>query len=153
MQSDELKQSLVDDVQPIVAAMGFTLVELKVGRSRRRSYLSVIVYRPEGVSVADCAAISRNLLPRLELRPELSELRLEVSSPGLDRELKSPEEFRIFKGRGMRVLLPGESEWIGGICEDATGEMVKLRTKGAVRQIRLADLKKARLDETEEVEA
>ncbi|MBN1835347.1 MAG: hypothetical protein JW820_05815, partial [Spirochaetales bacterium] len=90
--SEEFRSRILAEVTPIVSGMGFRLVELRHGQSHRQNHVSVTVYRPEGVSVGDCAAISRVLHPRLELMEELENLRLEVTSPGLDRVIKSPEE-------------------------------------------------------------
>jgi ribosome maturation factor RimP len=138
-------------VTPIVEGMGFALVELRHNRSRRQNHVSVVVYRPQGVGVEDCAAMSRTLYPRLELIEGLEDLRLEVSSPGLDRVIKSFEEFGIFKGRGVRVLRVGCDDFLPGIIVEVTGETLVLRARGETIEIRRADIRKARLDSAEEV--
>jgi ribosome maturation factor RimP len=147
------EQALLDQVKPILDGMGFRLVELRLGRSKRQSYLSVVVYRPEGVGIDECAAISRNLLPRLELLDWLPGLRLEVSSPGLDRVLKSNEEFGIFKGRGLKVWKDGAEDWIDGINEGLSGGMLRLNRSGVVLEIPLAQIRKAKLDASPEAGA
>ena len=65
--SGYIQQSIVKEVEPIITGMGFTLVELKFGRSTNQNHVSICVYRSEGVGIDDCAVISKNLLPRLEL--------------------------------------------------------------------------------------
>jgi len=147
------EQALLDQVKPILDGMGFSLVELRLGRSKRQSYLSVVVYRPEGVGIDECAAISRNLLPRLELLDWLPDLRLEVSSPGLDRVLKSNEEFGIFRGRGLKVWKEGAEDWIDGINEGLSGAVLRLNRNGAVLEIPLAQIRKAKLDASPEAGA
>ena len=117
------EQELLELVTPIVEAMGFRLVELGLHRSRGGSRVHVVIYRPEGVGVDDCAALSRNLKPRLELAAGLGEVGLEVSSPGLDRVLKDPVEYEIFKGRGLRLWLRDAEDWLDGVNEGvADGE-------------------------------
>ena len=81
-----LDDQLISEVEPLVSGMGFSLVELRLGRSHKQNHVALVVYRPEGVSIDDLAAISKNLYPRLELIEELDNLRLQVSSPGLDRD-------------------------------------------------------------------
>jgi len=123
---DEIVQAAVREaVAPIVAGMGLALVELRYNRSHRQNHVSVVVYRPEGVGVEDCAALSRTLYPRLELVEGLEDLRLEVSSPGLDRAIKQFEEFSIFRGRGVRVLRVQDADYLGGIVQEVRGDTLR----------------------------
>lgn len=149
---DEIVQAEVREaVAPIVAGMGLALVELRHNRSHRQNHVSVVVYRPQGVGVEDCAALSRTLYPRLELIEGLEDLRLEVSSPGLDRVIKDFEEFSIFMGRGVRVLRTGAADFLGGVIRDVRGDTLVLGTRGGTIEIGRADIRKARLDSAEEV--
>jgi ribosome maturation factor RimP len=143
-----LNDLLQKEVEPIVSGMGFSLVELRHNRSKNQNHLSITVYRPEGVSIEDCAAISKNLSPRLELIEGLENLRFEVSSPGLGRVLKAAQEYEIFKGRGVRIMLHGETQWRYGLIEGLKGESVVLSTYGAIEEIRLPDIRKAKLDDS-----
>jgi ribosome maturation factor RimP len=148
---DLLEEKITMQVRPIVDGMGFSLVELRHARSKHQSYISIIVYRPEGVGIEDCAAISRNLYPLLELEEELGDFRLEVSSPGLGRVIKSRQEYEIFRGRGLRILRVGTEEWSGGVIEGLRGDSLVLKERGAVTEIPLAEIRKARLDDGQEV--
>ena len=149
---DELRERISAEVKPIVTGMGFRLVELRLGRSHKLSHVSVTVYRPEGVSIDDCATLSRMLHPRLELIGELDDLRLEVTSPGLDRVISNPEEYEIFAGRGARVLTVSEGRWVGGTIAGVHQGVLRLRRKDSSVDIPLEDIQKARLDDLEEVE-
>jgi ribosome maturation factor RimP len=151
--ADSQEQALLDQVKPILEGMGFSLVELRLGRSKRQSYLSVVVYRPEGVGIDECAAISRNLLPRLELLDWLPDLRLEVSSPGLDRVLRSSEEFGIFKGRGLKVWTEGADDWLDGKNEGLVDGVLRLSRSGGIVEIPLAQIRKVKLDASQEAGA
>jgi hypothetical protein len=71
--AEELRRLIESEVEPIVNGLGFRLVELRHGQSRKQNHVSITVYRPEGVSVDDCATISRMLYPRLELRSSRSD--------------------------------------------------------------------------------
>jgi len=96
--------------------------------------------------VNECAAISKNLYPRLELFEELENLRFQVSSPGLDRVLKSEREYAIFAGRGVRVMLHGQKEWIRGKIEGVQEGVLSLDEDGKMKKIKIADIRKAKLD-------
>ena len=141
-----LDKQLRNEVEPIVSGMGFSLVELRHNRSRQQNHITLVVYRPEGVGVNECAAISKNLHPRLELIEGLENLRFQVSSPGLDRVLKSEREYTIFTGRGVRVMLHGQKEWIRGKIEGVQEGVLSLDEDGKMKKIKIADIRKAKLD-------
>ncbi len=96
-----------------VEDLGFEVVELEWAGSRARPILRLRVDRPDsepgkGVTVDDCARISRQLEPWLDELPELSErYTLEVSSPGIERPLLRRRDFLRF--RGFRAAFRFES--------------------------------------------
>ncbi len=142
----ELDDQLSCEVEPIVSGMGFTLVELRHSRSKNQNHIILVIYRPEGVGVNECAAISKNLYPRLELIDGLDNLQLQVSSPGLDRVLMSREEYSIFRGRNVKIMLHGETEWIRGRIESAEGGELFLQTGGETQRVKMDEIRKAKLD-------
>ncbi|OHD71999.1 MAG: hypothetical protein A2V99_05840 [Spirochaetes bacterium RBG_16_67_19] len=140
------EQELREMVAPVVEGLGFRLVELGLHRSHSGSKVHVVIYRGEGVGVDDCAALSRNLKPRLELEAGLGEVGLEVSSPGLERVLKDPLEYEIFRGRGMRLWLRDAADWLDGINEGIADGAVDFASGGRRLSIRLEEIVKAKLD-------
>ena len=142
----ELHDQLRCEVEPIVSGMGFSLVELRHSRSKNQNHVILVIYRPEGVGVNECAAISKNLYPRLELIDGLENLQLQVSSPGLDRVFKSREEYSIFRGRTVKIMLHGETEWIRGKIESVEGGELSLQTGGETRRVKMDEIRKAKLD-------
>ena len=82
-----------------VEDLGFELVDARWGGSGRRPVLRIRIDRedssPEnGVTVGDCAKVSRALEARLDEHEALSERYvLEVSSPGVERPLKKARDF------------------------------------------------------------
>jgi len=55
------------EVTPIIEGLGFSVVELNIGRSTHQINVAIVIYNPEGVGIEDCASVSRTLRPRLEL--------------------------------------------------------------------------------------
>lgn len=152
MYSEHFDQSVRDVVTPILEGMGFALVELTIGRRRGSTRVCVVLYRKEGVGVDDCARVSEVLAPRLETVEGIQEVSLEVSSPGIERALRSPREYAVFTGRGVRVLVGDETEWRGGVIDRVEGETLWLRTGRERKGIALSSIRKARLDFSVEVE-
>ena len=84
---------------------GVSLVEMDMFRAGKRRTVRLYIDKPEGVSIDDCSKVSRHLSDALDLDPEVIEgaYTLEVSSPGLDRPLKSVADLLRNKGRTLRV--------------------------------------------------
>ena len=86
-------------------SVGVELVELDQFQAGKRKVLRLYVDKPEGVTIGDCTEVSRNLSAALDLDEEViaGAYTLEVSSPGLDRPLKSTADFQRNAGRFLRI--------------------------------------------------
>lgn len=125
------------EVEVRVEALGFELVDIRWGGSARRPSLRVRIDRPgstpgHGVTVDDCAQVSRALEPWLDEREDLPERYvLEVSSPGVDRPLLRDRDYQRF--RGERVAVKGH-DILAGKARRLEGELLGLdEGSGAVR--------------------
>jgi ribosome maturation factor RimP len=152
MRDAVLEAAVKDEIGSIIDGMGFTMVELEVKLSHKNTHVSLVVYRDDGVGIDDLADLNRVLKPKLERLKELGDFTLTVSSPGIDRRIKHRREYSIFKGKGIRVLLEDETDWLGGIIEDSDESYLNLKTLTGVRKIDLEDIRKAKLDYEEEVQ-
>jgi ribosome maturation factor RimP len=93
-------EELAPEIESIAAAAGCELVhaELKGG------VLRVFIDKPEGVTLADCEQVSRQVSALLDVLDfGTARYVLEVSSPGLDRQLYKPADYDRFAGRLARV--------------------------------------------------
>jgi ribosome maturation factor RimP len=104
------------------------------------------------VKVGDCERASRAIEARLDAAPDLVPARyvLEVSSPGMERPLRTAAEWARFVGRRASVnslALHGRQEVeIVEVTGEAGQERLRLRdAKGVEREIALADVTDARL--------
>jgi len=95
----------------VAAGSGLELVDVEVKRHHKGSVVCVYVDRPGGVGLADLQATSREISTILDAEdPIEGRYTLEVSSPGLDRPLRSEADFRRAAGRLVRVALVGTEE-------------------------------------------
>ena len=150
--SGRLDAEIREAIEPVLAGMGFALVELSVGRLKGSTRVSVILYRKEGVGIDECAEASRLLFPRLETLEGLADVSLEVSSPGTERQIRSPAEYAIFQGRGVRILAGESTEWTGGIIDAVEGDTLWLRRGRERKGFAIPAIRKARLDYSVEIE-
>jgi ribosome maturation factor RimP len=105
---------------------------------------------PKGISINDCSAVHRAILPRLELALPGEDLYVEVSSPGIDRLIKDKAEFRHYIGRGIRCYSRDNSDWVQGILAAAEDEKITLQGKDGSIDLFFADIAKAKLDHSVE---
>jgi ribosome maturation factor RimP len=147
---------LLDLIETTVAGLGYELVEFET--SPRARLLRVFIDRPEGsqatrsgISVEDCATVS-NQLSRVFMVENLDYDRLEVSSPGLDRPLVKPADYRRFAGQEvqlkLRVPLGNQRNFSGvleGLREEGGVEMVCLRTNDTEHRFALENIDRTRL--------
>lgn len=149
----DMAEALEAVVAQVLDAMGFDLVELRVGGSRSRPTVDVRIDRRDGspVAVDDCASASRALEQRLDRDASLGERYvLQVSSPGVERPLRSPADWRRFVGRSASVaspLLRGRAEVeIVGVEGEPGHEVVIVREgNGTEQRMPLAGVTDARL--------
>lgn len=104
----ELPSELRAEVVAIAAESGCTLLEAQV----HGGTLRVVLDRIDGpVTLTDCTSVSRQVSALLDVADYgSSRYVLEVSSPGLDRPLHSPDDFKRFTGNLIRVRFAHESD-------------------------------------------
>jgi ribosome maturation factor RimP len=145
-ESDKLFAKL----EPLLSEVGLSLVDLSVSRRRGAVEVRMTVYNPRGTGTSECAKASRIALPVVQADLACPDPSIEVASPGIDRVLRSAREWAIFKGKGVRVLLSGEAEWISARIAGIEGGSASLACPEGIRVIELAAVSKARLDSSQE---
>jgi ribosome maturation factor RimP len=106
------KEEILERVQKIAAPLasqeGLELVDVELGGGGGRQILRLFIDKPGGVSLDDCTSVSRAVSAALDVEDPLQGgYDLEVSSPGLDRPLRTPEHFQKFLGSRVRVKTYG----------------------------------------------
>jgi ribosome maturation factor RimP len=108
----------------VTSARGFELVDVEMSRGRGSDLVRLFVDKPGGIGLDDLQSVSEEVSAILDaLDPLPGSYTLEVSSPGLDRRLRSEAEYKRFAGRLARVSsyepVDGQRHWTGRIvsCE------------------------------------
>ncbi len=103
MGTDRIIRAVENFARPVLDEMGLELVEVEFKREAGW-ILRLFVDQEEGVNLADCATVSRQVSSYLEVEDIIPHAyTLEVSSPGLERPLKRLEDFIRFSGRKARI--------------------------------------------------
>ncbi|WP_136249087.1 ribosome maturation factor RimP [Halomonas borealis] len=93
-------------IEPVVSAMGFELWGIDYLSQGKHSRLVVYIDHADGVSVDDCADVSRQVSAVFDVEDPINgEYRLEVSSPGMDRPLFTLEQFARYAGHKVALKL------------------------------------------------
>jgi ribosome maturation factor RimP len=101
-----LRERLVALLEPLLAQLGYELVELEYAPGRGNAVLRIFIDRPEGIGLDDCERVSRECSALLDVEdPIPTAYSLEVSSPGLDRVLRTRAHFDRFVGSRVLVEL------------------------------------------------
>ncbi len=145
-----------DLLAPVLVAHGVSLVDLEWLTERTGWTLRITIEREGatdaggGVTLEDCAEVSRDSSAALDVADVITHAyHLEVSSPGLDRRLKSPAEFKRFVGRTVKVKLarpaPDGQRVLRGPLEEASDDRVAVNVDGKRIEAPIADVTEARL--------
>jgi len=91
--------------EPIITEQGLELVDIKIVHENRRWILRITIDKEGGVTLDDCTNVSKELGYILEIRDVVTHsFHLEVSSPGLERPLKTLKDFEKFLGRTVNII-------------------------------------------------
>jgi ribosome maturation factor RimP len=154
-----LRERLIALIEPILARLGYELVELEYAAGRSQAVVRIFIDKPaategmgqgrQGISVDDCERVSREVAALLDVDdPIPTAYTLEVSSPGFDRVLRTPAHFERFVGSRVFVELKapraGRRRYTGMLqAANATG--IELEVDKQKVEIPFDEIGKARL--------
>ena len=144
-----LRDQLIELLQPVVVNLGYELWELEYAARSGGGLLRLYIDSESGITLEDCERVSRAVSETLDTTdPIQGQYTLEVSSPGLDRVLRTAEHFSRFVGERARVetTMPvdGRKRFVGRLMEVADGH-VTLEVDGSALKLQIAGIHKARV--------
>ena len=115
-------KELAKIIEPAVAALDLQLWGCEVLRQGKHSELRVYVEGDNGVTLDQCADVSRQVAAILDVEDPISgAYQLQVSSPGLDRTLFEPAQYTAYVGQQIkvrtRVATEGKRNHVGVLLE------------------------------------
>jgi len=146
-------------ILPVLEDRQFELVDLEYQREGRDWFVRIYIDKPGGITLDDCAEISREVDDLIEVEELVSHAyRLEVSSPGLDRPLKQLKDYDRFAGQTVKVKTFEQLDPDGrgllrktftGVLLGIDGDTVNIEQqdrKGGVVSLQYQQIAKANLD-------
>ena len=122
MDREEIEKRVEKLLEPILKSLGLHLYDVEWLSSGKHNYLRIFIDKPGGVTIADCQRVSEEIGDILDVEDFIHvSYYLEVSSPGLTRELKKPRHFVKSIGETVKVILKepvsGKTELEGDIFD------------------------------------
>lgn len=148
-----IEDKINEIVKDTVDTLGFVLVECLYYGKRNKKKLRVVLYHKDrDVSTKDCAKVSNVISQRLDVEDIIEEsYALVVESPGVDRTLNSPNEYKIFKGKELRIILHDASKYelqdnvVIGKNIGFDGAILIIEHNGKIYNLDLNDIAKSNL--------
>jgi len=122
-----LAQRVAQIAERVAGSEGLEVVEVEWKGGGNHRVLRIFIDKPEGVSLADCENISRQMSAILDVEDVIPVgYTLEISSPGLDRKLLKPADYERFQGKKVKVRLrspiEGQRSFVGRLAGFQAGE-------------------------------
>jgi ribosome maturation factor RimP len=141
--SQKITELTTELVNPIVEKLGLELVDVEFVKEGKNWFLRVYIDSTGGVDIEECGTVSEQLSEKLdELDPIEQPYFLEVSSPGVERPLKKPEDVKNAIGKNVNIKLyePINDEKVyEGLLKDFDGEtlFMEIKVKTQVKKVEL----------------
>ncbi|MEN8257851.1 MAG: ribosome maturation factor RimP [Thermodesulfobacteriota bacterium] len=147
MAQSMLLDRLHDIIEPIASDHGLELVEVQYRQEQHGWVLRIIIYKKDGVSVDDCAQVSRETSHVLDVEDVIPyKYHLEVSSPGLERPLTTPRDFERNLGKKIKISFADDDLVSGqGIIDKVDGDEITLKSDNQSLTFTCDKVKRARL--------
>ena len=134
-QTSDTADSVRRIAQRVAADRGLELVDVQVSGAHRGGAVRVFVDRPGGIGLVDLQSLSEEVSAVLDVEdPIEGRYTLEVSSPGLDRPLRSAADFRRVVGQRVHLLtlqpVAGHADWTGRLASVAEDDTLRLEVAG-----------------------
>lgn len=151
MELKELEIRVREIIEPVIMSLGIRLDYMELNKVRGNLLLRVFIDKEGGVTIDDCELVSHEIGAVLDVEdPIPASYTLEVSSPGLDRPLRNPEDFKRFSGKTIRVTtyspVDKQTFFIGDIIEAGDNDVVLLLPRDRRVVIPYSNISKARLE-------
>jgi ribosome maturation factor RimP len=144
---DKVKEQVTRLVEDPLRREGFELAQAVLSRYRSRWTLKLYVYQQGGVSIDDCARASTLVGDLIDGEDLFEEgYTLEVSSPGLDRPLKTAMDFKYRMGETVKIgFADPKRKQVTAIIAGTSGNRVDFEDQNGGFSLDLAEIESARI--------
>lgn len=143
---DHIEQQIAELSEPVLLDLGYELVEVQFRKEAHGQVLRLVIYNDKGIGLDDCSRVSREISIILDVEDFLDQAyTLEVSSPGLDRLLKTERDFKRCIGKKVKLILHDGSDDLIGTVKGVGEDKVVIESEDGPQDVSLCEINKARL--------
>ncbi len=120
------------ECEAVASELGYHLVELKFSKQGSTTHILAVITGDDScvnIGVNDCSKVHHALLPKIEEILGTDDTYMELTSPGMERNIKNAAEFALFKGREVRVWDKTVTDWVGGKVVSSDEKSITLSVK------------------------
>jgi len=149
---NELEKKLMSTINDLVLKKDFFVLNLKLRQSKSTPNISVIVDSSNTVSVDDCAYVSNVINDVLKVDEKFSDYKdfaLEVSSPGINRELFTLSDYKKYVGEKVQIKLKKSLNGVKNIKAKLIGVddgFIEVSSRNETYTLEFDNIKKANLN-------
>lgn len=152
MPSSSIAERALELALPIAEKLGLEIWDICFVKEGSEYYLRIIIDKPGGINITDCENMSREIDPLLDEYDFIDkQYCLEVTSPGIGRELKRKEHFEKMAGEDIVISLykavNGIKTYTGTLLGCGENGDVSISSNGNIFSFAKKDISKVRLDE------
>ncbi|MDR2601738.1 MAG: ribosome assembly cofactor RimP [Spirochaetaceae bacterium] len=146
--SQKENEPLYQELEQVVKGLGMALVELTVAKSKGGAKIRAVITPADAklnAGLLECSRVHRAVMPRIELAFPQENVSVEISSPGINRQLKNAGEFRHFTGKKIACYRTDISDWCTGLLESAGEHKITIRENEKMTELKYSIIGKAKL--------
>lgn len=147
---NEIEEKLLKALEEVVSTKGMRIVNINISNSSSSPSIKIIIDAARGIGVDDCSFTSRLADDLIKINGYFDDYDIEVSSPGINRQLFSVADFMLYKGFIVKIKLKSgisnQKNFIGKI-KDIDEENIKIELDDSEIMINFKNIKKANIQE------
>ncbi len=151
MSRDQVASKVEEIARRVAGSEGLEIVEVQVKGTGSVQLVRIFIDKPAGVTHADCETVSQNVGAILDVEDVVpgGSYTLEVSSPGVERKLVTPNDYVRFQGKKASIVLTqplhGRASWEGALAGFEEGVIALETAPGTVVRLPFELVRKAHL--------
>ena len=147
---NEIEEKLLKALEEVVSTKGMRIVNINISNSSSSPSIKIIIDAARGIGVDDCSFTSRLADDLIKINGYFDDYDIEVSSPGINRQLFSITDFMLYKDFMVKIKLKSsmnnQKNFIGKIKDIVEGN-IKVELDDSEVMIDFKNIKKANIQE------
>ncbi|MBT3548625.1 MAG: hypothetical protein HOI56_00975 [Gammaproteobacteria bacterium] len=147
---NDIDEKLFKALEEVISTKDMRIVNINISNSSSSPSIKIIIDSSRGISLEDCSLTSKLADDLIKINSYFDDYDIEVSSPGINRQLFSITDFMLYKGFTVKVKLKSgignQKNFIGKI-KDIVGESINIELGDSEITVDFKNIKKANIQE------